>query len=167
MRMHLIKTVAGSLWADQAPASHWPTQGGEGGGGCLCELYFILCFLPRVLLYTLLLYTLLLYTLQLYSMLLSRLLPLCYFILCFLIEPSTLIVHLHGGALNSGSVESTVLLAIGRACATLYFFREYYLQCDFILCFFWVSLLYRKPIDVLLYSVLREEYSPLYYLILS
>ena len=41
----LDKDSAGSVWADQAPASHWPTQGGEGGGGCLCELYLILCFL--------------------------------------------------------------------------------------------------------------------------
>ena len=161
--MHLIKTVQDHCGRIRPrPRTGRLRVGGEGGGGCLCELYFILCFLPRVLLYTLLLYTLLLYTL-----LLLRLQPLCYFILCFLIEPSTLIVHLHGGALSSGSVESTVLLAIGRACATLYFFRKYYLQCDFILCFFWVSLLYRKPIDVLLYSVLCEEYPPLYYLILS
>ena len=52
----LDKDSAGSVWADQAPASHWPTQGGEGGGGCLCELYLILClYYTRLLPYTLLL----------------------------------------------------------------------------------------------------------------
>ena len=59
---------SGSLWADQASASHWPTrQGGEGGGGVpVCYFiysylhpgcYFIYSiFLPGLLLYTLLLH---------------------------------------------------------------------------------------------------------------
>ena len=45
---------SGSLWADQASASHWPTrQGGEGGGGVpVC--YFIYSSLhPGLLLYLL------------------------------------------------------------------------------------------------------------------
>ena len=73
---------SGSLWADQASASHWPTrQGGEGGGGVpVC--YFIYSSLhPGLLLYLLYLLTGgdTLYSIFLLGVLLYTLLLHCYY----------------------------------------------------------------------------------------